>query len=610
MSDAFDPDAPLPDGYRPKRPLWTRQQRECFIKSLGQWRFAEWMEPRCGKTDPIVAKTCFYYERKSHPLHVTGALVFSFPNGVHRGWVTEAFPEAVPDRIRWKGLIWRSDKCRQVGFRRELKEVCEFRGLALLSINVESIGTEETRKAIGMFLKARGRVHVVFDESSALVNSDALRTRVMSNVGKATQYVKMMSVLDGTPVDRKGPLDYYSQIGWMGHDILGYPNEVEFRRRFAEIRNFGRASFWRKVKEVRERLKKEGNVKEEYLQEVAERIAKGEKVVDEDDYERIKKDHMQAGKREEDAAEIATATAKKRSLKRGRDWWTAVATDEAGMPRYRNMDELWAKLEPISYRATFAECFPDSLRKVYQKRFFQLTDKQRSVYEDLKEKYRAVLDDGTEVKAEHPLTRLLRAQQVTSNYYPDRKALSIHEKCLGLGCEGCNDTGSIETEVPLTVIDKTRNPRLEALEIELRLGRPFGVWCRFRPDVDAVLELCKRMGIKACRYDGESNTDQKADSREGFQAGRYDGIVGNQVSLSRGIPLYRAEVLIGYSNLFSFRTRRQVEERAEHGRKRAATQIVDLVAEETVDDEAIIPALRTGMDVSTFVMRDAEREWI
>jgi len=603
-------DPPLPDGYLPKRRFWTPQQRECFDKSLPQWRFAEFMEPRCGKTDPIVVKTCYYFERKSHPLHVTGLLVIAFPNGVHRGWVTEAFPENVPDRIRWKGLIWRSDKCRQVGFKQSLEEVCKTKGLALLAINVESLGSEETRKAIGMFLKARGRVHVVFDESSALVNSDALRARIMTNIGKATQYVKMMSILDGTPVDKNGPLDYYSQVGWMGHDILGYPNEVEFRKRFAEIKTFGRAPFWRKVKEVLQRLEKEGVVKKEFIKDAAERIAKGEKVPDEADEARIKQEKLAQGMGEKNASLIATAQAKKRKMKRGRDWWTDVAIDNAtGMPLYRNMDEIWTKLEPISYRATFAACFPDAKKKVYQKRFFQLSDKQRKAYDELLKEFKFTLGDDT-IKAEHPLTRLLRCQQITSNYYPEQVSLALHEPCGGLGCSGCDDTGAVESTVPMRKIDPDYNPRLDALALELKLGKPFGVWCRFRQEVDDVLGLCRAMGISVCRYDGAAGPDEKADSREGFQAGKYDGIVGNETSLSRGIPLYRAEMLIAQSNMFSFRTRRQVEDRAEHGRKKTATAIIDIVAEDTVDDLSIIPALRMGHDVSAWVMQDAEREWI
>lgn len=605
----LDLTAPLPDGYIHGRPFWTVQQLECFIKSLPQSRFFEMMEPRTGKTDPVIAKTCYYFERKSHPLHVTGMLVIAFPNGVHRGWATEGCPENIPRRIKWSVTVWRSNKCKQVAFQKQFEETLKTNGLAVLTMNAEAIGSKEARTAIGQFLKRRGRVHVVFDESSALVNSDALRTRVMFNIGAAKQFVKLMTNLDGTPVDRNGPFDYWSQIGWMGRDILGYESEVEFRNRYAEIVTRGRGPFWAKVKSIQATLAKERpGVDDKELRLISIRFAKNEKISDEDDFARIRTQQIEAGKSIEDAEIVAEATAKKRKIKRGKDWWTAVDEDETGMPKYRNMDEIWKRLDPISYRATFRECFPDAHVPVYQKRFFQLTDKQRKVYEELQKRYRVNID-GDEFKAEHPLTRQLRAQQITSNYYPDPGGLRVHDECVGMGCAECDGTGTVTVDGALRVIDK-ENPRLNALKIELNLGKPVGIWCRFRPDVDSVLELARSLGISACRYDGQSSLDEKEDSKQGFQKGKYDLIVGNEMSLSRGIPLFRAEMMIGYSNLFSYRTRLQVEVRAEHGSKRTATQIIDLVAEETVDDLCIIPALRSGMDVADYINRDKKREWI
>ena len=570
---------PLPDGYVPARPFWTRQQYECFLKSLPHARFNKWMEPRTGKSEPTVAKACYYYERKSHPLHIVGVLIIAFPNGVHRNWITESVPLAVPQRIRWMGVIWRSDKCRQVSFKRQLNDLYRFKGLRFLAVNVEALPGEDCRKAIGAFMQACGSVMVVMDESSCIAHGDALRAQIMANIGRARQYVRIMENLDGTPVDKNGPLDYWSQVGWMGHDILGYPNEKEFRKRFAVIETKGVSTFWARVAMIREEKVKRG-IDRELAQEQAIAKAKGEK---------------QGG----------------RSVhKRGRDWWTELKTDRGtGMPVFRNMDEIWRKLDGISYRATFAECFPDAQQHIYQKRFFQLTPKQRKVYDDLQQQYIAHADE-VEIKAEHPLTRKLRCQQVTSNYYPGGDMLELCERCDGNGCEACDWTGVYEKDIPLKIIDDATNPRIDALELELRYGKPCVVWCRFRQDVDFVLELALHLGISACRYDGAANQDQKADSREGFQAGRYDLIVGNELSLSRGVPLHRAEVMVGYSNMFSFRTRRQVEERASHGSKKTATAIVDLVAEQTVDDEDIIPALRSGMDVSTWVMRDAKRTWI
>ncbi len=572
-------------GYQLHVPFWTHQQKDCFLKSLKQPRFCLFMEPRTGKSKPIVDKSCYHFEWKSSPLHITGVLIIAFPNGVHAGWIKDAFPDNVPKRLPWAGLIWRPDKCRQVGYRKQFEKLCAFKGLAVFSVNVESLASAECRSYIMKFLEARGRVHIVGDESSCFVEPNAKRTQFMMELGRSRAAI-MMSILDGTPVDRAGPTDYYSQVGWMGHDILGYTNPVEFRAHFTELVTQGRSIFWGKVKEIREKKIAEGFAKP-IAQEIAIRVAKGESVEE----------------------EVAPGKKIKRRLKRGRDYWTVEAKDDDGFPKFRNMDELWRKLEPISYRATFRDCFPNAKSKVYQKRYFELTSIQREVYDAIQEEHKATID-GEEIEVLHTLTRLLRAQQITSNYYPERKVLALHDACAGMGCELCSDTGIVENTVPMKVIDASCNPRLDALALELKTGKPAVVWCRFTQDVDQCMALAESMGLRPCRYDGQTGPDAKEDSKEGFQAGRYGTIIGNELSLSRGIPLWRAELMVGYSNMFSYRTRRQVEERSEHGSKTTATELVDLVAEETVDDLSIIPALRLGMDVSTYVLQDSKREWI
>lgn len=580
----------LPDGYEPKQDFWTAQQRECFVKLLPHARTALFMEPRCGKSKPIVDKACFYYERPSHPLHITGVLVIAFPNGVHHGWIKDAFPENVPARLPWAGVVWNSQKAKTKESRAAFADLIAFRGLAVLAVNVEATSSDTACRAIDIFLRKRGRVFVVYDESSCLAHSNAERSRVAHSIGRRPEVI-MKAILDGTPVDKNGPMDYFSQIGWMGRDLLGCETETEFRNRHAEIVTRGGKIFWGKVASITKELantslgaKLPREERLALIRDVAVRRAKGEVVVDEKGV--------------------------KRPIKKGRDWWTEVAKGDDGLPKFRNMDELWKKLDPITYRATFAQCFPGSPRPVYQKRRFELTDEQRRVYDDIDEQFAATLRDGHEINAEHALTRQLRLQQVTSNYYPEQTKIELHAACDGNGCEACDYTGAIESIEPLRLIDHNRNPRLEALAEEIRSGKPVVIWARFRPDVDAVFALCDQLGLNPCRYDGSVSDEGKVDSKEGFQSGKYGAIVGNQVSMSRGIPLYRAELMVGYSNLFSFRTRRQVEERSEHGSKKFATQLVDLVANDTVDDLSIIPALRAGMDVSTFILRDQKREWI
>lgn len=557
--------------YRSKTAFWTVQQRDTFDRSYDKPRFAIFHEPRCGKSKIIVDTCCYHWHVKDSPLHVTGCLIVAWPNGGHYGWVLDAFPESFTGK--WKGFMWDADSLNTNKGREEFEAFLKFDDFKVFAVGADSLKSEKTQKAIGRFMVACGRIMAVGDESSFMVEEKALRTKVMQSIShgpKAKQYVVMRRILDGTPVDRAGPLDYYSQVGFLGFDVLGYPNPVEFRNHYAEIKIGGRGEFWAAVKELR------ANYEKNYSPEIAQ--------------------------------EIALREAKKK-FKRG-DWWEAVAEDDDGRPVFRNMDELWGKLDPISSRETFAGCFPNAPRPTYDKVEFDLTPEQRRVYDQLAEEYRADLADGSEIEASHHLARMLRLQQVASNYYPEHDKIHLHADCMGMGCEGCDDTGIVESKVPLRLIDAKRNPRLDALAERLKQDKPIIVWARFKQDVDLIMELCESLGRKAVQYDGRVKSRAKLQNRIDFQDGHADTFVANQAAASRAIPLFRAQEHCVVSNIYSFRTRRQMEERAEHGRKTTSTALWDLVAKDTVDDLAILPALRTGMDVSTFVLKDAKRSWI
>lgn len=569
-------DFPSSLGYIPKTAFWTAQQRDCFDMSAGKRRFAIFHEPRCGKSK-IVVDTCML--QFSNPrMRLRGLLAVVWPNGGHVGWVLDAFPESFAGP--WQGLVWDSQRSETVAWKQQFKELCRTDRFAVLAINAEALVSQRCRDVITDFAERRGSIMAMGDESSFMVTSSAKRTKIMHKIAALPQ-VTMRRILDGTPVDKKGPLDYYAQVGFLGFDILGYANEVEFKAHYAEMKIQGRREYWGAVAA----LQQEGLAKGmtvEGAQRYAERNAKTATI-------------MENGQR--------------RKLKRGRDYWTVIDEDEEGRPKFKNMDELWNRLQPFVHRATFAECFPNAQRPIFSKRYVVLSEEQRRVYGEIEEEYRSILSDGTEVSVVHHLTRMLRLQQVTSNYIPEKKLMRLHEACGGIGCEQCGETGIVEEVQSAKPIDLLNHPRLDALREELKEGRPTIVWARFIADVDAIMKVAHEMGCEPVRYDGQVSNAEKLDARQRFQEGKAGVFAANWAAASRAIPLYKAEKHVCYSNGWSFRTRKQGEERAEHGSKKFATSIVDFVSENTVDED-ILNALKMGMDVSTFVLRDKPRSWI
>lgn len=569
------------NGYKPKVPFWHVQQKRAFDRSCDAPRFALFHWPRVGKSKPVVDTCCHQFQNPSSPLHIRGLLVVVWPAGGHFTWTRDAFPQNAT--VPWRGLAWESHKVNSRAFKIAFDELCAYRGFAVFAVNIEALISERCREHIGRFAESRKLIMATGDEISAIANSDTRRSRIMLNIG-ALPFVKMHRILDGTPVDRKGPLDYYTEFGFMGHDILGYPNEVEFRAHYAEIETRGRGLFWSHVKELQTEAENKG-----YKEPRAWALRQA-----------------QAGTLAYDPE-----LKRKRKLVPGRDFWTGIKEDFYGMPMFKNMDELRRRIDPITDRCTYAEAFPNWQQPIFTKRYFELTAEQRRVYDEVDKQHKAMLLDGTKIKASHHLVRTLRLQQVASNYYPDQKALDLHEPCDGLGCEACRDTGVIERDIPLKLIDPKRNPRMEAVKLELMQGEPTIVWVRFRQDGEFAMAAAREVGMNPVPYFGAMTSTQKLQSWSAFQEKRTANvIVANWSRGARAIRMDAATKHIAASNQWSFRTRQQGEQRSEHGSKTVATSFIDIVGIDTVDDQKIIPALRQGMDVSTYVLQDVKRKWI
>lgn len=271
---------------------------------------------------------------------------------------------------------------------------------------------------------------------------------------------------------------------------------------------------------------------------------------------------------------------------------------------YINQDELRDKLARHSYRITRRE-LGCTAEKVYQQHPFQLTPVQRRVYDELAKSSQAEFEGGT-LTAKHALTRIMRLQQCASNYWPPEKVGFVHELCAGNGCEGCDDLGVVVGKTALRVIDLECDARLEALRevLNLNLGTPLIIWARFDNDVDKALALARELGFNPARYDGKVSNEEKDEAEDGFQQGRYGSIVGKQQSGGRGLRLSRAKLIIYYSNQFSLLGRQQSEDRAEDLDKTEDTGVIDITAEDTVDDGLIVPALRSKKKVFDYLMGD------
>lgn len=262
------------------------------------------------------------------------------------------------------------------------------------------------------------------------------------------------------------------------------------------------------------------------------------------------------------------------------------------LTEYRNLDELQKSIAPYTFAITKDECL-DLPPKVYQKRYFQLNKDQRKVYNSLRDEFIADLDSGERITAALAMTRLMRLQQIASNYI-----------------------GTEDGEKQIS----DSNPRLKELLAVIENSPKTIIWCRFIRDVDDVVAALAESGLRVVRYDGKVKQADRADAIARFQgyepdktpineALQADAFVGSPDAAGRGLTLHAANLVIYYSNSFKSGARMQSEDRAHRAGLKHSVTYVDLIAEETID-EHIVEVLRSKRKLADEVVGEKFRRML
>jgi hypothetical protein len=256
---------------------------------------------------------------------------------------------------------------------------------------------------------------------------------------------------------------------------------------------------------------------------------------------------------------------------------------------YKNQDELAEILASVSSRL-LKEDVLDLPDKLYTKRHFDMTPKQKSLYDQLRDELEIELEDGRRVDGELAIVRLLRLQQIACGYMVT------------------------DADEPIVLCD-TKNPRLDCTVSFLeKLNHPAIVWARFRHDIDQLMDA---LGDRAVRYDGAVGDDECELAKQAFNAGDKQFFVGNPAKGARGLTLNAAKTVTYYSNTFKLRDRLQSEDRAhrigqdgvDHGDAGFGVLYADILATGTVDMK-IVAALRGKFNIAAQLTGDRLRDWI
>lgn len=201
----------------------------------------------------------------------------------------------------------------------------------------------------------------------------------------------------------------------------------------------------------------------------------------------------------------------------------------------------------------------------------ELTPKEAHVYKQLEKEFCAEVDGGTITPA-NAMVSLLRMLQACSGHM------------------------RLDGEAHATQIDENPSKRAALKEMleDLPADEPIVIFCRFRSDIEAALQVCKAIGRTASELSG------KIDSLAEWQAGKTAVLVAQIQSGGIGIDLTRAAIGIFYSATHSLSEWLQAIARLHRPGQTRKTRIFSLVSSlsnKTTADGRVYEALVSRKEV-------------
>jgi SNF2 family DNA or RNA helicase len=215
----------LPDDYRYKTDPYYHQN-DLFVRTRLKEYFAYLMEQGTGKTKPAIDTATYLYSKG-----LIDAVFVAAPNGVHKNWVLNEIPIHCPlDPALQITAYWSANMLAQEKRRFEDLYNNQKIGLRFFAMNYEAISTPRAYKEVIRFCNTF-RVLAIGDESTRMKTPGAAVTKHMMNVGKKSQYRR---ILNGTPVT-KNPFDVYAQFKFLSPQVLGFSSFLSFKHHFGEF---------------------------------------------------------------------------------------------------------------------------------------------------------------------------------------------------------------------------------------------------------------------------------------------------------------------------------------------------------------------------------------
>jgi hypothetical protein len=225
---------------------------------------------------------------------------------------------------------------------------------------------------------------------------------------------------------------------------------------------------------------------------------------------------------------------------------------------YKNLPEMQGSIDRWTSTILRKDC-PDLPPLVSSSYDCGITPEQQHVYRELKTKFKIELANGTIVRGKDIAIRLMKLQQVVSNFIIDQQG---HEHTIS------------ET-----------NPRISRLlEILNDVDAKTIIWAKFQYDLDRIAEALKAAGISFVEYHGRITKSERYKAEDRFRDdSSCQNFLGQPQSAGQGLDLSAADYIIWYSHTYDLVIRDQANERATE-KGSTAVGVIDMVVPNSIDE--------------------------
>lgn len=251
---------------------------------------------------------------------------------------------------------------------------------------------------------------------------------------------------------------------------------------------------------------------------------------------------------------------------------------------FKNMDELRQKMMAWTSYVYRDECddLPELVQGVGE---FEMVGQQKRVYNELVRGALVRLDSGEPLDVDPESGLITKLQTIRSGFVKD-----------------------LDGEVHWLVDDEHNPAFLELLEQIRRTEGKVIVWCRFRLEIETILRVLKKAGIRAVDYYGGTKQSDRPKHEDRFRSDpQLKVMVAQPKACGQGLDFSAGEHIVWFSHVHGdLIGRRQADERCTKmgGRKIAVT---DMVGRGTVDDK-ILADQEMKVDRTHYLTGDGLRE--